>query len=134
MQLRLLAGRNHDSSDNATKENQAPRAQVSILKAAILRINAAIDIDTVLGKAVESARTGTRNRAIVTVGRVPPAPRVLGPHGEARNANSSPGRAKTACPSSPHPAWASVGGRLSGPCPRVRNGVRNSIRAGRTLR
>ena len=55
--------------DDATPENQALRGPISTLNAAILRINATLDLDTVLGEAVESARalTGARYGVIVTV-------------------------------------------------------------------
>ncbi len=103
-------GKNHDSSDKATQESQAPREPVSTPKAAILCINATLDIDTAPGKAVESASAldGTRNGAIVTVDRVPPGHRVPGPHGGGRNPDSSPGPAKPACSSSLHLARASA--------------------------
>ena len=56
-------------SDHAKQENQALRGPISTLNAAILRINATLDLDTVLGEVVESARalTGARMGAIVTV-------------------------------------------------------------------
>ena len=71
---------NHSSSDNATQENQAPREPVSTLKAAIMCINATLDIDTALGNAVVSTRalTGARDGAIVTVDKVPPGPLIFG--------------------------------------------------------
>ena len=57
------------TSDDARRENQAPGEPVSALNAAILRINATLDLDTVLGEVVESARalTGARYGVIVTV-------------------------------------------------------------------
>ena len=56
-------------SDDATRENQAPREPIPTLNAAILRINATLDLDIVLSEAVESARalTGARYGVIVTV-------------------------------------------------------------------
>ena len=56
-------------SDNATRENQALGGPISTLNAAILRINATLDLDTVLGEVVESARalTGARYGVIVTL-------------------------------------------------------------------
>ena len=49
--------------------NQAPREPVSTLNAAILRINSTLDLDTVLGEVVESARalTGARYGVIVAL-------------------------------------------------------------------
>ena len=51
------------------RENEALRERVSQLSAAILRINASLDMDTVLQEAVDSARalTGARYGMIVTV-------------------------------------------------------------------
>ena len=48
--------------DDVRRENRALRKRISALNAAILRINASLDLDTVLGAAVESARglTGAR--------------------------------------------------------------------------
>ena len=52
-----------------TRENAALRKRVSQLSAAILRINASLDVDTVLQEAVDSARalTGARYGMIVTM-------------------------------------------------------------------
>ena len=52
-----------------TRENAALRKRVSQLSAAILRINASLDVDTVLQEAVDSARalTGARYGMIVTL-------------------------------------------------------------------
>ena len=57
-----------DSGD-PRRENEALRERISTLDAAILRISATLDLDTVLGEAVESARklTGARYGAVVTV-------------------------------------------------------------------
>ena len=51
------------------RENEALRERISTLNAAILRINGTLDLDIVLGEAVESARklTGARYGAVVTV-------------------------------------------------------------------
>ena len=56
-------------SDEARRENAALREGTSTLNAAILRINASLDLDTVLGEAVESARalTGARFGIITTI-------------------------------------------------------------------
>ena len=56
-------------SDDARPENLALGGLFSTLNAAILRINASLDLDTVLGEAVESARalTGARKGVIVAV-------------------------------------------------------------------
>ena len=56
-------------SDNAKRENEALRVRTTTLSAAILRINASLDLDAVLGEVVESARalTGARFGAIATV-------------------------------------------------------------------
>lgn len=56
-------------ADDARRENQALGGPVSILNAAILRINATLDLDIVLGEVVESARalTGARKGVIVTL-------------------------------------------------------------------
>ena len=43
-------------SDDVRRENQAPREPVSTLNAAIGRINITLDLDTVPGEAVTSAR------------------------------------------------------------------------------
>ena len=57
-----------DSSD-AKRENAALRERISSLSAAILRISATLDLDTVLAEVVESARglTGARYGVIATV-------------------------------------------------------------------
>ena len=56
-------------SDEARRENEALRERTSTLNAAILRINASLDLDKVLGEAVESARrlTGARFGIITTI-------------------------------------------------------------------
>ena len=56
-------------SDDARRENQALGGPISTLNAAILRINATLDLDTVLGEVVESARalTSARYGVIVTL-------------------------------------------------------------------
>ncbi len=56
-------------SDDARQESDVRREPASTLNAAILRINATLDLDTVLGEAVASARTltGARYGTIVTV-------------------------------------------------------------------
>ena len=55
--------------DNTKRENPAPRNRASRLSAAILRISASLDPDTVLTEIVESARALTRARygAITTI-------------------------------------------------------------------
>ena len=55
--------------DDARRENEALRERISILNAAILRISATLDVDTVLGEVVGSARalTGARYGVIATV-------------------------------------------------------------------
>ena len=57
-----------DSGD-PKRENEPLRERISALSAAILRINATLDLDTVLAEAVESARglTGARYGAVVTI-------------------------------------------------------------------
>ena len=54
-------------SDHARRENAALREHISTLNAAILRISATLDLDTVLREAVESARglTGAGSRVHV---------------------------------------------------------------------
>ena len=56
-------------SDDARRENAALRERISILSAALLRISATLDLDTVLREVVESARglTGARYGVISTV-------------------------------------------------------------------
>jgi DNA-binding response OmpR family regulator/signal transduction histidine kinase len=56
-------------SGGLRRENEALRQRISTLTAAILRISATLDLDTVLAEAVESARglTGARYGAVVTV-------------------------------------------------------------------
>ena len=56
-------------SDELLRENRALRERISSLNAAILRINASLDLDTVLGEVVASARalTGARYGVIATV-------------------------------------------------------------------
>ena len=56
-------------SDDARRENEAVGGRDATLGAAILRINASLDLDAVLGEVVESARalTGARFGAIATV-------------------------------------------------------------------
>ncbi len=55
--------------DDVRRENEALRARIATLNAAILRVNASLDTDTVLGEVVESARalTGARWGVIATV-------------------------------------------------------------------
>ena len=55
--------------DDLKRENEALRRRIATLNAAILRINASLDLDTVLGEVVESARalTGARWGVIATV-------------------------------------------------------------------
>ncbi len=55
--------------DELRRENEALRARIATLNAAILRINASLDLETVLGEVVESARalTGARWGVIATV-------------------------------------------------------------------
>ena len=57
------------NSDEARRENVTLRERISTLSAAILRINASLDLDTVLGEAVASARglTGARYGIITTI-------------------------------------------------------------------
>ena len=52
------------------KENEASQERISQLSAAILRINASLDVGTILQEVVDSARvlTGTRYGAITTIG------------------------------------------------------------------
>ncbi len=56
-------------SDELRRENEALRGAISALNAAILRINATLDLDTVLDEALESARalTGARYGVIVVL-------------------------------------------------------------------
>ena len=56
-------------SDDLVRENEALRQRIATLNAAILRVNASLDLDTVLGEVVESARTltGARWGIIATV-------------------------------------------------------------------
>ena len=56
-------------SDDARREIEALRERISTLNAAILRISATLDLDTVLREVVESARalTGARYGALATV-------------------------------------------------------------------
>ena len=55
--------------DRTAAENAALRARISALSAAILRISASLDLETVLNEVVESARalTGARYGAIATI-------------------------------------------------------------------
>ena len=54
-------------SEDSRRDNHAPRERISVLIAAIRRINATLDLDTVLGEVVESARdlTGARMGVLV---------------------------------------------------------------------
>ena len=56
-------------SDDLKRENEALRARIAALNAAILRINASLDLDAVLSEVVDSARalTGARYGFIATV-------------------------------------------------------------------
>ncbi len=49
-------------SGDLKRENEALRARIATLNAAILKINASLDLDTVLGEVVESARSLTSAR------------------------------------------------------------------------
>ena len=55
--------------DEPGREGEAPRERISSLSAAVLRISASLDVDTVLREVVESARalTGARYGVIATV-------------------------------------------------------------------
>ena len=55
--------------DDLRRENEALRQRIATLNAAILRINASLDLDTVLGEVMDSARalTGARWGVIATV-------------------------------------------------------------------
>ena len=52
-----LEGETLTDSSDAKRENEALRERISTLSAAILRISATLDLDTVLAEVVESART-----------------------------------------------------------------------------
>ena len=58
-----------NDADDMRRELEAARARTAALSAAILRTNASLDLDTVLGEVVESARTltGARWGIIVTI-------------------------------------------------------------------
>ena len=58
-----------NSREELTREVELLRERISTLSAAILRVNATLDLDTVLGEVMESARelTGARYGVIVTV-------------------------------------------------------------------
>ena len=60
-----------NDADDMRRELQAARKRFATLNSAILRINASLDLDTVLGEVVESARalTDARWGVIVTVDR-----------------------------------------------------------------
>ena len=62
-------GRAVTDSGDQKRENQALRERISTLTAAIQRISATLDLDTVLAEVVASARglTGARYGVIVTV-------------------------------------------------------------------
>ena len=59
-------------SDDLRREIEALRERSAFLNGAILRVNASLDVDAVLGEVVESARalTGARYGAIATVDEV----------------------------------------------------------------
>ena len=59
------------NNDDLIRENEALRRRVSVLNAANRRINASLELDTVLREAVESARalTGARYGAVITLDR-----------------------------------------------------------------
>ena len=59
-------------SDDASRENDAAGERAETLGAAILRINASLDLDTVLREVVESARALSR---LQLAGGPRPAPR-----------------------------------------------------------
>ena len=56
-------------TDDARRENEALRARMAALHTAVLRINASLDLDTVLREVMDSARglAGARYGAVVTV-------------------------------------------------------------------
>ena len=58
-----------NSSDQLRRENEALRDRISRLSAASLRINASLDLNTVLHEVVETARelTGARYGVITTI-------------------------------------------------------------------
>ena len=66
---RIGVGEAVTQTDDAGRESGAEREPATSLNAAILRINASLDLDTVLGEAVESARalTGARYGVIVAL-------------------------------------------------------------------
>ena len=65
--------------DEPRREIEALRDRISRLSAASLRINASLDLDTILSEVVESARalTGARYGAITTIGDSGPAENVV---------------------------------------------------------
>ena len=62
-------GETIDSHESLRRENAALRERIATLSAAILRISASLDLDTVLGEVVDSARalTGARHGLIAAV-------------------------------------------------------------------
>ena len=58
-----------NTTDEAARQDEAPREPDAALRAAILRIGSSLDVDTVIEQAVESGRalTGARYGIITTV-------------------------------------------------------------------
>ena len=76
--------------DRTEAENAALRARISALSAASLRINASLDIETVLNEVVGSARalTGARYGAIATIDDAG-VPRTSSPRASPRRSTAS---------------------------------------------
>ena len=112
---RAEGGERMSDRDRTADENAALRARISALSAASLRINASLDLETVLNEVVDSARalTGARYGAIATIGRCrrPPGLRHLGLHRRGAPQAGGMARRATAVRVFPRPAGTAEAGR-----------------------
>lgn len=113
-----------DSGPDSAHENGAAGGRAAALGAAILRIDASLDLEAVLGAVVESARarTGARSGVIATVDQAGVRRKGIvfsGLTGEEQGGEPRRARQRAPVRASPRPAGAVSAGRPRGPCPRT---------------